>query len=159
MTDRGRNEFFADEQPGAPPPSRTPAIIAFLVAGAVILTLGFVGSLFRDREPVERVPALRLLAPAAGDTVDNPVVLRFSTPADLRLGRAGWTAGDLHLHAMAGQREIMPAAADITVAGGGFSWRLPALSPGEHRIHLTWAGRSHANLSGPSDTIRIFIRH
>jgi hypothetical protein len=159
MEQQPDNEFFVEparaEQRAAP--SRTPAIIGFLIGGAVVLALGFVGSMRRDAGG-DSAPALRLLAPADGDTVDNPVVLRFTTPADLRLQRDGWIADDLHLHALADHRELMPGAAEITTDGESFSWTLQPLQPGEHRVYLTWAGRNHANIAGPTDTIRIIVR-
>jgi hypothetical protein len=153
-----QDEFFT---PGhrPTPASRTPAIIGFLFGGAVILMLGFMGSMWRGESESDRAaPALELLAPTTSDTVENPVVIRFRTPADLRLERRGWVAGDLHVHAMVDDREIMPAAADITAEAGAYAWRLPPLEPGTYRIHLTWAARDHANLAGPADTIRIHIR-
>lgn len=143
---------------GPPPAARTPAIIGFLIAGAVILGLGFLASLRQAAEPITTVaPPLYIVAPGHGDTVANPVTIRFRTSADLQLGRAGWTAGDLHLHAMADDREIMPAAADITLAGPQFTWRLPPLEPGTRRLYLTWAGRDHRNLVGIADTVHLHI--
>jgi hypothetical protein len=136
--------------------ARIPAIAGFLVAGAAVLLIGF---LFGERGPSERapLPPLRILEPASGDVVRHPVTLRFTTPAELRLTRSGWTAGELHLHLMVDDRELMPAAADITAAETSFSWRLPPLTPGTHRIYLTWAGRHHGNLAGESDTITLRI--
>lgn len=158
----GGSEFFVDD-PGLRharrgPPSRTPAIVGFLIGGAVILALGFIGTAFDDDAGTDAVPELRVLGPASGDTVDNPVVLRFTTPADLRLERTGWGAGDLHLHAMADHREIMPGPHDITVEDGAFAWRLPELQPGAHRVYLTWAGRNHVNLRGRTDTVSVYVR-
>lgn len=138
--------------------ARTPAIIGFLVAGAAILGIGFLANLRQGADPVgAAVPPLYIAAPAHGDTVSNPVSIRFRTPADLQLGRSGWAAGDLHLHAMADDREIMPAAADITATGPDFVWRLPALPPGTRRLHLTWAGRDHRNVAGVADTVHVHI--
>ncbi|HSJ07247.1 MAG TPA: hypothetical protein VK936_11110 [Longimicrobiales bacterium] len=144
--------------PDRPPASRTPAIIGFLVAGAAILGLGFLAGLRRDAgPPADGIPELRILDPGHGDSVTNPVTVRFATSADLRLGRAGWAAGDLHLHAMADGVEIMPAAADVTVGDGDFAWQLPALPAGDRRLYLTWAGRDHRNIAGPTDTVTIHI--
>lgn len=136
--------------------ARTPAIAGFLAAGAAVLLIGF---LVGDRATTSRtgVPPLRILAPAAGDVVRNPVTLRFSTPAELRLSPAGWNAGDLHLHLMIDGRELMPAASDITPADTGFAWRLPPLPPGSHRLYLSWAGRHHGNLGGNTDTIDVRV--
>jgi hypothetical protein len=137
------------------PRNRTPAIIGFLFAGALILAAGFLASRGTRSEP-GAVPPLRIVAPAA-DTVANPVVLEFSTPAPLTLTAAGWTARDMHLHLMLDGVEIMPAAADITATDSTFLWRLPPLEPGRHTLFLTWAGRHHGNLPGLSDTLSVHV--
>ena len=139
---------------------RSVAIIGFLAAGALILTLGFCLGGRNGENAAGGVPPLHIEEPADGDTLANPVVVTFNTPGALRLHAAhGWTAGELHLHAMADSVEIMPGAADITAAGENrWRWRLPALDTGEHRFYLTWAGRHHGNLAGVADTIRIFVR-
>src|SRR5688572_4879155 len=113
---------------------RSVAIAGFLVAGAVILGLGFCLGGNGDGGTGAIAP-LRILSPADGDTLANPVLLSFSTPAPLRLEpSAGWTANDMHLHAMADSVEIMPAAADIAPQGDStFRWRLPRLDAGTHR--------------------------
>jgi hypothetical protein len=142
----------------ASPPNRTPVIIGFLIAGAALIGASFlVGTLADD--PPNALPPLHIAAPASGDTLRDPVTIEFRTPAALALDPAmGWTAGELHLHAMVGGREIMPAAADITARGGLWTWRLPALGSGSHRLYLTWAGRHHGNLAGPTDTLVIHIQ-
>lgn len=139
------------------PPNRTPAIIGFLVAGAVILGASFlVTSLGGDSQ--DDVPPITIEEPAAGDTTANPVTLLFRTSGALEFDSAmGWMADDLHLHAIVGTVEIMPAAADIEVTDSAYTWRLPALDPGTHRIYLTWAGRHHGNLRGQTDTISIHV--
>lgn len=140
-----------------PQPSRTPAIIGFLIAGALILGASFFVSTL-DRDGNDDVPPIAIDAPASGDTLTNPVTIRFRTPGDLAFDSAmGWMAGDLHLHAMAGDREIMPAAVDIAGADSAFTWRLPDLDPGTHRIYLTWAGRHHGNLRGQADTVVVHL--
>ncbi|HSJ10912.1 MAG TPA: hypothetical protein VK928_13395 [Longimicrobiales bacterium] len=138
-------------------PSRTPAIIGFLIAGAVILGLGFFGDRFARNDDAT-LPALAIAAPADGDSLANPVTLSFTSAAPLELHTGmGWMAGELHLHAMVDGAEIMPAAADIRPVGTGYEWRLPNLDAGERTLYLTWAGRHHGNLAGTSDTIRIHI--
>lgn len=140
-------------------PSRTPAIVGFLIAGAAILGASFLAST-RDRSDVDDVPPITMIAPAPGDTVAGPLTLEFRTPAALELhGGMGWMAGDLHLHAMVNDSEYMPAAADVAAAGDStWTWRLSALEPGDYRIYLTWAGRHHGNLRGVTDTVRIHVR-
>lgn len=138
--------------------ARSVAIVGFLAAGALILGLGFC---LGGREPsAGTIAPLRIQAPATGDTVANPVVITFATPAALQLDATmGWSADEMHLHAMVDSVEVMPAAADITpLADTLFAWRLPVLPRGQSRIHLTWAGRHHGNLAGVSDTIHVHVR-
>jgi hypothetical protein len=141
-----------------PAQNRTPAIIGFLIAGAVILGASFFVSTLPDTS-WDGVPPLTISSPASGDSVTNPVTVTFRTTDALELDPGlGWTAGDLHLHAMAGSREIMPAATDITAADSVFMWRLPDLDTGTHGLYLTWAGRHHGNLRGTTDTLVIHVR-
>jgi hypothetical protein len=140
-----------------PAPTRTPAIIGFLMAGAVILGASFFVSTLGDGSN-DNVPPLTITAPAPGDTVTNPVIIVFRTPGALEFDPAmGWMAGDLHLHAMVGTREIMPAAADIVATDSAYTWRLPMLDTGSYRLYLTWAGRHHGNLRGEADTVPVHI--
>lgn len=139
-------------------PGRTPAIIGFLIAGAVLLGASFFVSTLDDAS-LGDVPPLTILSPAPGDSVSNPVSVTFRTTAALRLDPAmGWSADDLHLHVMAGGVEIMPAAADIVVTDTAFTWRLPTLDRGTQSLYLTWAGRNHGNLRGQTDTVLVHVR-
>lgn len=139
------------------PSARTPAIIGFLVVGAVILGASFFVSTL-NRDGYDAIPPISIIGPASGDTVSNPVTITFRTPGALAYDDAmGWMAGELHLHAMVSGTEIMPAAADIAPGDSLFTWRLPAVEPGEHRIYLTWAGRHHGNLRGQADTVAVFV--
>jgi hypothetical protein len=139
-------------------PGRTHAIIGFLIAGAAIIGASFFVST-RDPSSGDDVPPIAILGPADGDTLAEPVTLLFRTPARLELHPGmGWMAGDLHLHAMVGGRELMPAAADIAPSDSSWTWRLPVLGAGSHRLYLTWAGRHHGNLRGVTDTIRVHVR-
>ena len=141
-----------------PAPGRTPAIIGFLVVGTVILGASFFVSTLPDTSD-DGVPPLTITSPAPGDSVTNPVTVTFRTTEALELDSdLGWTAGDLHLHAMAGSREIMPAAADIVATDSTYIWRLPDLDSGTYSLYLTWAGRHHGNLRGVADTVVIHVR-
>ena len=136
---------------------RAPAIAGFLIAGALLLAISF----FADRHPRSRtpeLPSIRILAPRSGEDVINPVTVRFTTPAPLRLSTNGWTAGDLHLHAMIDGVELMSSAVAIQMQRDTFTWQLPPLETGAHRIYLTWAARQHANLAGTTDTITVTVR-
>lgn len=141
-----------------PRTSNTTAIAGFLIAGTVLLGLGFFARSPRDAIAVS-VPAIRIIQPAHGDEVDNPVTVTFTTTSALELTRSGWSARDMHLHLMVDDLELMPAAADITIVGDStFAWRLPHLEAGSRRIYLTWAGRHHGNLTGDADTVLVHVR-
>jgi hypothetical protein len=137
--------------------SRAPAIAGFLGAGALLLAISFFADR-RPRGPAPELPPIRMLAPRSGDEVANPVTVRFTTPAPLRLSTNGWTAGDLHLHVLIDGVELMSSAVAIQSQSDTFTWRLPPLERGGHRIYLTWAARHHANLAGATDTISITVR-
>ncbi|CAN5784526.1 hypothetical protein BH23GEM10_BH23GEM10_04070 [soil metagenome] len=139
--------------------NRTPAIVGFLIAGAIILALGFMVGRSDGANDLDGVPELSIRSPQPGDTLANPVAVEFVTPAPLELGPAGWVARDMHLHIMVDDTELMPAAADIRPAGAGFIWTLPPLETGDRRVYLTWAGRHHGNLRGHTDTIQLHITH
>ncbi|HEX2166706.1 MAG TPA: hypothetical protein VHG09_05650 [Longimicrobiales bacterium] len=143
--------------PDPRPPNRTPAIIGFLIAGGLILGVSFFVTRL-DSDSYDDVPPISILAPASGDTVTNPVTIEFRTSADLHFDTAmGWMASDLHLHAIVDSVEIMPAAADIAAQESGWTWQLPTLGAGNHRLYLTWAGRHHGNLRGQTDTIGVYV--
>lgn len=137
--------------------NRTPAIVGFLAAGALILAFGFMAGRGDGADGMDGVPALRVATPASGDTVRNPVRVTFSTPAPLDLGPMGWAASDLHLHIMIDGVEFMPAAADIETGSGTFTWTLPTLEAGDRTFYLTWAGRHHGNLRGVTDTVTVHV--
>lgn len=140
------------------PASHTWLITGFLAAGAALLGLGMCTSaLQKDRNDV--TPELTLVAPAAGDTVADSLVIRFRTSAPLALGEHGWAADDLHPHVLLDGVEHMAASRDIRADGNDFLWRLPTPAPGEHAILLTWAGMHHGTVGDTvGRTIRFVVR-
>lgn len=132
--------------------------VLMVAAGIVIAT---VQALRPEPPPTAAgdVPAIVMLAPQPGDTVDAPIAVRFRAGERLALGPMGWASGDLHLHAYVDSTEVMPAAADIEPhAGGTFLWRIPA-APGERTLELTWAGRQHGAISeGASEAVSVVVR-
>lgn len=136
---------------------RAPTIIGFLLAGTTILALGW----FVDDRQEEQQPGpatFEILAPATGDTLENPVAVRFRTEAPLNLGRQGWAAGPLHPHAVVDGAELMAGPNDIFADGVSYVWLLPRLRPGNHALLLTWAGIRHDYLATPGDTVRFHVR-
>jgi hypothetical protein len=129
----------------------------FMVAAGILI--GAVNMFGPRTDLSSGVPSLVLIEPQAGDTVDSPVVLRFTAGNDLALGGMGWASNDLHLHAYVDGTEIMPAAADIRDAGDGtFFWTLPVES-GSRTVQLRWAGMDHGDLDvGASRAIEVVVR-
>jgi hypothetical protein len=105
------------------------------------------------------VPAIVVLAPESGDSVDAPIAVRFRAGDRLALGPMGWTSDDLHLHAYLDSTEVMPAAADIErQSDGSFVWRIPAVA-GARTLALTWAGMQHGAMrAGASEVVSVVVR-
>ena len=129
----------------------------FMVAVGILI--GAVNMFGPRTDPSLGVPSLVTISPQPGDTVDAPLVVRFTAGNDLTLGGMGWASNDLHLHAYVDGTEIMPAAADIEDAGDGtFLWTLPT-EGGSHTIQLRWADMDHGDIQvGASRTIDVFVR-
>lgn len=139
---------------------RAPLIIGFLLGGGLLLALGLCADRLRRAPDDTGLPALTLIAPAVGDTVDaGPVGVRFQSGEPLRLGSMGWVAGDLHPHILLDGREFMAAAADIREMADGYEWRLPAVAPGAHTLLLAWAASHHGTVGDTAGrTIRFHSR-
>jgi hypothetical protein len=137
-----------------PRPSLVPVIIGFALAGFFILALGFWVA-FRPK-PEDSVPVVTLIEPANDTVIAGMLTLQFSTTADLRLQPTGWGAGRYHLHAMVGNRELMPAAADIRDLGNNtFTWTLPALLD-TATVQLVWSLPNHRRLTdGATNPVHI----
>jgi hypothetical protein len=108
----------------------------------------------------EAVPQLRILSPAAGAELEQPVVLEFDAGAELARLHGGWAAGDLHLHLYAGDTEVMPGPGDLQrLSGTRYQWRLPRLPPGERTLRVQWAGLDHRSMTeGASEPLPVLLR-
>lgn len=133
--------------------------ILMVAAGIVVGTVQALRPAPATALPDGGAPALAIVAPAAGDTVDSPVTLRFTAGDRLALGPMGWASDQLHLHAYVNGTEVMPAAADIEEeADGVFRWTLP-VPPGSAQIQLRWAGMSHGAIEdGASAPVPVVVR-
>lgn len=109
--------------------------------------------------PADGAPALILLAPQTGDTIDGAIPLHFTAGDSLQLGGMGWASGELHVHAYVDGREFMPAAADIeALPDGTFRWTLAAAS-GNRIVQLRWAGMNHGPIdAGQSAPVEVLVR-
>jgi hypothetical protein len=143
------NQMSAQQEGSAQP--RRAAIIGFLLAGAILLGVSFFAQVLRNAPPVT-APVLRIVD--SSQPADRGR-LRFVTPAQLTATPMGWTAGDLHLHALVDTTLLMPGPAQLAhVAADTFAWTLPPMSPGTHVVQLFWADLSHR---AAGDSVRLSI--
>ena len=103
------------------------------------------------------VPRLRLLEPAAGSEVTQPLAVTFD--AGTRVAPDG-SAGDRHVHVRVGAYELMAGTGQIQrVEGTRYRWTLPPLAPGTHAVRLYWSGADHRPLAeGASDPVVVRLR-
>jgi hypothetical protein len=138
--------------------SFAPVVLGIGLTCAFLLLIGYAASKRRAMEPVA-LPQLKIVAPAAGDVVDSPLVVRFTSPHALALQPSGWGYEGFHLHAWINGVQHMPAAADIRqVDGETYDWVLASVRNGGATISLGWADQAHRDRrQSSSDTISISI--
>jgi hypothetical protein len=131
---------------------------AMVVAALLLLLFGGAG----DSGAVSdvRAPALEVIAPAAGATVEGVLEVRFRSDASLGRMPGGWGTGELHLHAELGGREVMPGAADIRrEPDGSYSWAIGRPGPGGHTFRLFWSDADHRPLlQSATEPITVRVR-
>jgi methionine-rich copper-binding protein CopC len=111
------------------------------------------------------LPALRIISPANGATVRNPVAVVFETPADLSKMAMGGGMSDMrgmqpaaHLHIEVDRRVTMPAMKHLTKAGPQrYRFSLGSLKPGRHTIRVYWADAHHKAV-GTVRTVTVTVR-
>lgn len=147
----------------SPRRSPAPVVISLLLAGALILALGYgVGKRHQSAAPRGPNPpgALAILAPRSGDSTSDAMLrLDFRTDAPLELTPRGWLAGPWHVHAVVDGRPRMAAASDIRSLGDGrYEWTLRP-GPGAHDVQLVWADVQHRVVTaGASAVVRVHVR-
>jgi hypothetical protein len=104
-------------------------------------------------------PALRLIAPVDGATLDGELAVVFRSASELRQMPGGWGAESLHLHLELDGVQLMPSTADIQrLAPGEYRWVLPRPAPGEHTLRLFWSDADHTPLTeGASAPVRVRV--
>ena len=122
-----------------------PVFIGVGLTVALLFGIGVVAERRRNAAPLAQ--PIHLVAPRDGQSVDSPLVIRFSTAEPLELHPTGWGTAKLHLHARVGGVEHMPAADELTGAGSVFSWTMPAVPRGTHTVQLGWADLHHRELT------------
>ena len=134
-----------------------PVFIGVGLTVLLLIGLGYLAERRRNAAPLAQ--PIRIIAPAAGQAVDSPLVLRFTTSESLTLQPTGWGTERLHVHARVGGIEYMPAAADIVKQDSVFAWTLPAVPRGTHTVTLGWADLHHRELSaGRTPALTVTIR-
>lgn len=121
--------------------------VGMMVLAVVMLIRG--GATDGGARPVARPPAIELLQPAAGASVDGPLALLFRVEGELVRQPSGWGVDGLHLHLQLDALELMPASADVeAVPGGAFRWTVGRLEPGPHTVRLFWSDAAHQPVEG-----------
>ena len=127
-----------------PRPSLAPVIIGISLAAFTLLGLGLWVS---QRDPRPTHPSITLISPAADTVSADSITLVFETSVPLTLQPTGWGAGRYHLHAVAGNVELMPGAAQIKpISGNRYNWTIPPVASATP-IQLMWSLPNHRRLS------------
>lgn len=146
------------ETPVSPRRSPAPVVISLLLAGVLIVALGYWVGKRQAAGPADTASppgTLGILRPLAGDSVGAEVRLVFRTDAPLELTPRGWLAGSWHPHAMVDGQPRMAASSDIRRLGAGrFAWTL-RLAPGDHRVRLVWATLQHRTVEAGASAARV----
>ena len=140
----------------------------FGAIGGVLLLLGLVflvrsfgeGGADTGARAAAAIPALRILSPAAGAELAQPLAVELDAGTALVAGPTGWTADGRHLHLFAGRTEVMATATELQPAGGTrYRWALPRLPAGQTTLRLAWSDERHRTLpEGASATIPVRLR-
>lgn len=105
------------------------------------------------------IPTLRLLEPAAGAAVGQPLTLVFDAGIPLTAD-GGNRDGSLHVHVRVGATELMSGPGSLQPLGGTrYRWALPALPPGPHTVRLYWSDDRHRVIEdGVSAPVDVTLR-
>lgn len=139
---------------------------AFGIVGGLLVLLGIVflarwmvvgGS---DTGAAAVPPTLRILSPAPGDTVSQPLVVELDAGATLAMGASGWAAGTHHLHLRIDATELMAGGGDLApVSGTRYRWTVGRLPAGPVVLRLSWSDAQHRPLmAGASAEVPVVLR-
>lgn len=129
--------------------SIAPVVVGIVLTMVFLAALAYVANKRQSEQAA--VPALEIVSPVSGASIDSPLVVTFGSSRPIELGPTGWGVAGLHLHAWVNDVQYMPAAADITAAGESrYRWSLPTVARGPLTIRLGWADAQHRPLSAGS---------
>jgi len=111
------------------------------------------------------LPALKIVSPLNGSTMENPVVVIFQTAADLAkmtMGasgmKTGMAMGGTHLHIDIDRRMTMPTMKQNTSVGKQrYQVNMGRVAPGRHTIRLYWADAKHHPM-GPVQSASVTVK-
>jgi hypothetical protein len=124
---------------------------------AVFVTVMLFGSM-----SAPMLPPLRIVSPADGATVRNPLAVVLETPADLSamtMSTHMTEHSPPHLHISLDTRVTMPALKHLTkVAEGRYRYVFGTVAPGRHTIRAYWAdAKTHKAMNLPR-TVTVNVR-
>ena len=132
-------------------PALAPILIGFALAGALVLGLGLWAATRTGPPPG---PVLTLVTPSQDTTIIGVLEVRFRTSAPLELQSTGWGVGAYHVHALVGETDLMPGAAEIRPqAANEYLWTLPPFERNA-RLQLVWSRANHSRVAEGASAVR-----
>ena len=140
---------------------------------AMLATATFMGiftgtSLADHKSSKMSLPALKIISPAGGATVENPVVVIFETDADLskmtidsmmKDGKMGKMKAGPHLHVDLDKRSTMPTGKLLTKVGmNRYQYSIGDARHGNHTIRLYWADPKHNKAISRMQTVSVTVK-
>lgn len=129
----------------------------------------FTGTSLADHKSSKvNLPALKIISPASGATIENPVIVIFETEADLskmkidymmKDGKMNKVKAGPHLHVDLDKRSTMPTAKLLTKIGmNRYRYSLGSASHGKHTIRVYWADPRHHRAISNVQTVGITVK-
>lgn len=146
---------------------RYPQVVA-MVATAMFMGV-FTGTSVADHTSSKSaLPALKIISPVRGATIENPVIVIFETEADLskmtidymmKDGKMDKMRAGPHLHVDLDRRSTMPTGKLLTKIGmNRYQYSLGSASRGKHTIRVYWADPRHHKAISRMQTISITVK-
>lgn len=141
----------------------------------------FTGTSVADHKSKANLPALKIISPANGATIENPVIVVFETQADVSkmtidavmkggkmdtmkggkmdTMKGGKMKGGPHLHIDLDKRVTMPTTKLLTkIAANRYQYSLGNAKLGRHTIRVYWADSTHMKAMSKVMTVSVTVK-
>lgn len=139
-----------------------------MLASAIFMGIFAGTSAAAHKSSKVNLPALKIISPVAGATVENPVVVIFETEADLskmtidymmKDGKMDKMKAGPHLHVDLDKRSTMPTGKLLTKIGmNRYQYSLGSARHGKHTIRVYWPDPKHHKAISRAQTVRITVK-